>query len=89
MDLEKAIEFILEAQSKNDAQIAKLTRSVDALRDIVQTGVRMLGNYQTKTDILIDALTQSQLRTEETMRAFMDSQAETNSLLDRKLPPAA
>jgi hypothetical protein len=89
MDMEQAVEFILEAQAKNDAQIGKLTRSVDALRDIVKTGVRMLGNYQTKTDILIDALTQSQLRTEETMRAFMDSQAETNNLIARRLPPAA
>ncbi len=89
MDLEKAIEFILDAQAKNDAQIAALTRSVDGLRDAVRTGVRIVGNYQSKTEILVDALTQAQLRTEETLRAFMDAQAETNRLMSRRLPPEA
>jgi peptidoglycan hydrolase CwlO-like protein len=44
MDLEKAVEFLLDNQAKNEAQIAALTatvdRLVDAVRQLAEAGLR-------------------------------------------------
>ena len=42
MDVERTIEFILQAQAKSEARMDKFDRRLEATHKLVQTGMRML-----------------------------------------------
>jgi hypothetical protein len=42
MDVERTIEFILNAQAKSEARMDKFDQRLEATRKLVQTGMRML-----------------------------------------------
>ncbi|HXK04088.1 MAG TPA: hypothetical protein VMS37_16915 [Verrucomicrobiae bacterium] len=83
MDVERTIEFILEAQATTAVQIGKLAendarmmRRIDGLTKLVQIGMRQLNKLAEAQKQLAAAqkdLAASQKKTETTLRAFIDS----------------
>jgi len=83
VDVERTIEFILEAQATTAVQIGKLAendarmmRRIDGLTKLVQIGMRQLNKLAEAQKQLAAAqkdLAASQKKTETTLRAFIDS----------------
>ena len=90
MDVERTIEFILESQAKivenqtrNDLQIARLGRQIDGIQKLVKIGMRefvKLGKAQVATQVQLKdtqvqlkELAAEQKKTEQSLRAFIDS----------------
>jgi hypothetical protein len=57
MEIEEAIEFLLEGQAKHEAEIK-------AIRKVISGRLKLVVKYQTRTNEKIEALLDAQLRTE-------------------------
>jgi len=99
MNVERTIEFILEAQAKSEVRMAAHERRMDALdrrmngvTKLIQQGTRLLVSFQKETDRKIDALIDGQLRAdarfEEAQRrtdAALKGLAEAQKITEQKL----
>jgi hypothetical protein len=70
MEIEKAIEFLLEGQAKHEAEIK-------AIRKVISGGLKLVVKYQTRTNEKIEALLDAQLRTEASLGRLADAQTRT------------
>ena len=68
MDIDKAIEFLLEGQVKHEAEIK-------AIRKVISGGLKLVVKYQTRTNDKLDALLDAQLRTEASLGRLAEAQA--------------
>jgi hypothetical protein len=83
MDVERTIEFIVQAQAKSEARMDNFDRRLEATRKLVETGMRMLvknekaqGELTVKLAALtvqVSALTESQRKSDRKFERFMDS----------------
>ena len=87
MDVERAMQFILERQAAHDAEIAeirailkhqaatqvKTDRRVDAIAKLLQTGMKMLVKFEKENKERFKALTEAQLRTDRKVELLIDS----------------
>jgi hypothetical protein len=70
MDIEKAVEFLLEGQAKHEAEIK-------AIRKVISGGLKLVVKYQTRTNEKIEALLDAQLRTEASLGRLAEAQTKT------------
>ena len=83
MDVERTIEFILQAQAKAEIRMDKMDKRIDAITKILQQGMRMLvktdvrlaelAQAQKRTDARLAELAGAQTATERSLKAFIDS----------------
>ena len=83
MDVERTIEFILQAQAKAEIRMDKMDKRLDGITKILQQGMRMLvktdtrlaelAQAQKRTDARLAELAQAQTATERSLKAFIDS----------------
>jgi len=69
MDVERTMEFILRMQAKAEARMAKFDKRMEAIRKLVQTGMKML----VKIDQNLLALTEAQRKTDRKFDRLIDS----------------
>jgi hypothetical protein len=67
MEIEKAIEFLLEGQAKHEAEIK-------AIRKVISGGLKLVVKYQTRTNEKLEALLDAQLRTEASLERLAEAQ---------------
>ena len=68
MEIEKAIEFLLDGQAKHEAEIK-------AIRKVISGGLKLVVKYQTRTNEKLEALLDAQLRTEGSLGRLAEAQA--------------
>jgi hypothetical protein len=83
MNVERTIEFILQAQAKSEARMDKFDKRLDATRKLVETGMRMLVKIEKSQDELtvklttlteeVTSLTEAQRKSDRKFERFMDS----------------
>lgn len=76
MEIEKAIEFLLEGQAKHEAEIK-------AIRKVISGGLKLVVKYQTRTNEKIEALLDAQLRTEASLGRLAEAQAVTEQKVSK------
>jgi hypothetical protein len=81
MDVERTIEFILQMQAKSEVRMDKFDKRMEAIRKLVQTGMKML----VKIDQNIIALTEAQRKTDESVLALTEAQRKTDRKFERLL----
>ena len=74
MDVQKTIEFILGQQAQSAVFQAKTEVRLDAISNLLHTGLRMLVDYQRETSTSIIALIEAQRRTDERFNLWLDAQ---------------
>jgi len=82
MNVERTIEFILEAQAKAEVRMAAherrmgaLDRRMDGVTKLIQQGMRLLVSFQKETDRKINALVDAQQVTEKKLQALINRQS--------------
>jgi hypothetical protein len=88
IDLEKAVEFLLESQAKHDAKMQAIEGHVQALSELVENGTNLLVKYQQVTDNRFQLLIESRVRTEENLARLADAHlrlAEAQGITAEKL----
>lgn len=76
MDLDCSIEFLLQQQVKTEVQL-------QAIRDLVQGGMKLVIPYQAETNRRLDALIDAQLRSEERISRLAEAQLITGQKVAR------
>lgn len=85
MDVERTVEFILEAQAKAEVRMQRLDSRLDSVLKLVQQGMRILVAQQKRTDDLekrsdarfarvdkaLEELAKSQKVTDQKLQAFL------------------
>jgi hypothetical protein len=79
MDVERTIEFILQMQAKSEVRMDKFDKRMEAIRKLVQTGMKML----VKIDQNLLALTEAQRKTDQSVLALAEAQRKTDRKFDR------
>jgi hypothetical protein len=64
VDVERTIEFNLEAQAKSEPHLLALDQRADSLATLVQQGMQLVVNFQNEANQKFNALIDAQLRTE-------------------------
>jgi hypothetical protein len=85
MDVERTIEFIVQAQAKAEARIDKFDQRLEATRKLVETGMMMLvKNEKAQSELTasvaalgakVSALTEAQRKSDRKFERFLDSWA--------------
>jgi hypothetical protein len=70
MEIEEAIEFLLDGQAKHEAEIK-------AIRKVISGGLKLVVKYQTRTNEKIEAPLDAQLRTEARLGRLAEAQTQT------------
>lgn len=88
MNVERTIEFILDAQAKaevrmaiHERRMAALDRRMDGVTKLLQQGMRLLASSKKETDQKINALIDSQLRTDVVLKQLAEAQKVTEKKL--------
>jgi hypothetical protein len=68
--MEKAIQFILDQQSKNEVAISNLTATVKQMADEMRTGFDLLIASMVKTDKLVEQVTMLNMHTSKRVSAI-------------------
>lgn len=68
MDVERTIEFILDAQAKHEVHLLALDERVDGIAKLLQQGMRLVVNFQNEANQKINVLIDSQQRTDDRFR---------------------
>jgi hypothetical protein len=76
MDLEKAIEFLVESQANHEAHLQGIDAQLKAIRSVIQGGLKVVTKYRTETNRRFDALLDAQIRTEEHLARLASGQAQ-------------
>lgn len=69
MNVERTMEFILNSQAKHAARMDVLDQRMNGVTKLLQQGMRLLVSSKKETDQKINALIDSQLRTDARMEA--------------------
>ncbi len=78
-DMEWAIEFLLNQQAATEAQLGRFGHRVDDLAGLVQTGMKLLVDFQAESREKINILIDAELRCDQRLAALserMDQLAE-------------
>jgi hypothetical protein len=67
MDIERAVEFMVQQQARTEVQL-------QAIKDLLQGGIKLVTSYQGETNRRLDALLDGQLRSEEKIAKLADAQ---------------
>jgi len=88
MDLQKAVEFLIESQAKHDAELQAIESQLSTLRELVENGTNLLVKYQQVTDNRLQLLIEARVRTEENLGRLADAHlrlAEAQAITAEKL----
>jgi hypothetical protein len=77
MNVERTMEFILNSQAKHAARMDVLDRRMDGVTKLLQQGMRLLVSSKKETDQKINALIDSQLRTDVALKELAEAQKVT------------
>jgi hypothetical protein len=84
MNVERTVEFILDAQAKaevrmavHERRMAEVDKRLNGVTKLIQQGMRLLANSKKETDQKINALIASQLRTDEALKELAAAQKVT------------
>jgi len=77
MDLDKAIEFLVESQAKHEAHLQGIDSQLKAIRKVISGGLKLVVKGQTDTNRKFEALLDAQLRTEASIARLAEAQART------------
>ena len=76
MNVEKAIEHILQIQAAAEGRVDKAERQIDAIRKLLRTGMKLvvdIGEAQKAGDQKMAALAAAQAITEKKLASFIDA----------------
>ena len=92
MDVEKTIEFILQAQANSEAHLGKIDQRLDGITTLLQQGMKLVLTFQTEAGQKINAVIDAQLRLEESQKrtdAKVAELAESQKRTDAKVAELA
>jgi hypothetical protein len=92
MDLEKAVQFLVEHMAVLDAKLETMAtkQDLEEVKAALRNGQRFVTQYMAKTDTLTAMLTESQLRLEETAdrhQNLLDRLQARIEALEKRNPP--
>jgi len=81
MEIDKAVEFLLQSQARQESQL-------QSIRNLIESGIKLVITYQNDTNHRLNALLDAQIRTEEKMGRLEDRMsdlAEAQKKTEQKL----
>ena len=77
MDVEQTIEFILHSQAKSEARADQFDKRLDAMRKLVETGMKMLVKIEKNQLDLQKGFAESKNDFDRRLKALLEAQRET------------
>ena len=88
MNVEKAIEHILQIQAAAEGRVDKAERQIDAIRKLLRTGMKLvvdIGEAQKAGDFKINALIDSGQRTDHRLAKLAEERAASERNFDQSM----
>jgi dsDNA-binding SOS-regulon protein len=83
MDVEQTIEFILHSQAKSEARADQFDKRLDAMRKLVETGMKMLVKIEKNQLDLQKGFAESKNDFDRRFKELVEAQKKTDQKLDR------
>ena len=75
MDVEKAVEFLIEGQARHEAHLQHLDARLNTIANVIRGGLKAVVRYQVQTNQRFEELLDAQLRTEANIARLADARA--------------